>query len=135
MIQRIQSIFLLLAGLAYGGVGALQNVFVQDIQPWLPTAVLVISGLVALFALVTIFMYNDRKKQLQFASILQYLSLIALVAVFGGLYFAGAFNAMGENVMAIVVAVLPIIGYLFVRLATTRIKKDIELVRSMDRLR
>ena len=135
MIQRIQSVFLLLAGLAYGGVGALQGVLAQDIYTWMPPTILVISGLVALGALVTIFLYNDRKKQLQLASILQYLGLLALVAVFGGLYFAGAFDALGENIMAILAAVLPILGYIFVRLATARIKKDIELVRSMDRLR
>ncbi len=135
MIQRIQSVFLLLAGLAFLGSGFFKDVLTEETMAWLMPTVVGLNALVAIGALVNVFLYNDRKKQLQIASMLQYLAIVAILAAFGGLYLTGRLAEASSNPAAMALVGLPVLGYVFIRLATMRIKKDIELVRSMDRLR
>lgn len=135
MIQRIQSVFLLLAALASLGTAAFRMELIQDTYAWLMPAVLGIHGLVALVALVAIFLYKDRQKQLKTTTMLQYVAIVALLAAFGGLYLADGLMEVPVNLQATGLLVLPVLAYVFVRIARGYVKKDIELVRSMDRLR
>ena len=135
MIQRIQSILLLLGGLCFVDIFFFQSALAQDGMPWLPWVAMVLHGLTALGAIATIFLYSDRKKQLQFATIVQYLAILAIAASLASIYFSGSINEVPANTGATAVLVLPILGYILIRIAGSRIRKDIELVRSMDRLR
>ena len=135
MIQRIQSVFLLLAGLLFLATGLFREVLTAESQAWILPAVLGLNGLVALGALVGIFLYKDRNKQLQITTGLQYLAIVVLLVAFGGLYLTGQLTQITSEPAAMAMVGLPILGYVFIRLAATRIKKDIALVRSMDRLR
>ncbi len=135
MIQRIQSIFLLLAALASLGTAVFRTELAAETHTWLLPAVLGIQGLVALGALIAIFLYKDRKQQLKTTTLLQYLAIVGLLAAFGGLYLAGGLMEVPANLQATGLLLLPVVGYVFIRLAHGRVKKDIELVRSMDRLR
>ncbi|MFK7845866.1 MAG: DUF4293 family protein [Rhodothermales bacterium] len=135
MIQRIQSIYLLLAGLLFGATVLFRNVLAQDTNTWILPAVIGLNIAVGLGALVSIGFYGDRKKQFKFASLLQYMAIVALLAVFGALYFTGALQEIMGNIEVMAMLGMPVVGYVMIRLASMRVKKDIELVRSMDRLR
>ncbi len=135
MIQRIQSVFLLVAALAFIGTGQFRHVLAMETETWILPAVIGLNVLVGLGALVSIFLYGDRKKQLGFISLIQYAALIALVAAFGALYLSGGLVEIPNNLEALALLILPVAGYILIRLAGARIKKDIALVRSMDRLR
>ena len=135
MIQRIQSVFLLVAALAFIGTGLFRHVLAMETETWILPAVIGLNGLVGIGALVSIFMYGDRKKQLGLIFLMQYSALFALVAAFGALYLSGGLAEIPGNLEALALLILPILGYILIRLAGARIKKDIELVRSMDRLR
>ena len=136
MIQRIQSVFLLLSSLSFLGTGFFRTAVVGvESFEWLPMALLGLNGLVGVGALAAIFFFKDRKQQLKTTNFLQYGAIVALLAAFGASYLSGALNEITTNVGAMALLILPILGYLFIRLASARIKKDIELVRSMDRLR
>lgn len=135
MIQRIQSIFLLLAALASMGTAAFRVELMQATYSWLMPAVLGILGAVALGSLVAIFLYKNRKQQLKITTSLQYIAILGILAAFGGLYLAGGLMEVPANLQATGVLLLPVLAYIFIRIARGYVKKDIELVRSMDRLR
>ena len=135
MIQRIQSVYLLLAGLAFIGTSLFRHVLAMDTQTWILPTVTGLNVLVGIGALVSIFMYSDRKKQLGIISLLQYVALFVLLAAFGALYLSGGLAEITANLEVMALLVLPVLGYVLIRLAGTKIKKDIALVRSMDRLR
>ena len=155
MIQRIQSLYLLLTSIAsvlflsgnflsffndsesgifmnYRGIwmegtgGALQ---MQESQIIIPIVVL----LLIILSVVAIFLYKNRKIQIKFALATVFLSaaLTALTAWF-------AYSA-GEKYQAVlspgIRTFLPMIILLFSILAYLGIRKDENLVRSYDRLR
>ena len=135
MIQRVQSILLLLAALVFVATVFFQSVIATASMVWVVPTVLGVNIVVAVVAILAIFMFSDRKQQLKIVTILQFLALFAIVAVLAGIYLSGAINQLSGNVMAIILLVLPLVGYVLIRLAGSRIKKDIELIRSVDRLR
>jgi hypothetical protein len=142
MIQRIQSIYLLLGALAMGGMLFLRPVWsgaaAQQFGWFTPTAV-GLAGLTAAGALGTIFLYRNRKRQRTVAAGMQVLAALTTVVVFVAHYAAGALNlraggggfALGKAALL----ALPVGTYVLLLLARRAIQSDIELVRSMDRLR
>ena len=135
MVQRIQSVYLLLAGLAFLGTDLFMDVLAEAAQAWLLPAVLGLNALTAIGAFGAIFLYSDRKKQLRMSTWLQYLAIIVLLVVFGALYITDRLAEVSSNAGAMALVGLPVLGYILIRLASRKIKKDIELVRSIDRLR
>ena len=145
MIQRIQSIFLLLSGACLGGTFALP--FADSAQPVPGTlfadsyfsnsdhiGLMVLFGLAALASIAAIFLYNNRplQKNISWASILLALGAIA----FGVFFFMQQADAMGSvAVDEEPGALLPIAALVFDFLAIRSINKDERLVRSADRLR
>lgn len=145
MIQRIQSLFLLLAA---GGLGSLfavpfarskkaieESAFLQDGLYNLSDhiALMVVFGLTALLALISIFLYRNRKLQLR-------LIALTLIGVLAGIALAVVlFMRQGitldSNIQDGIGAYLPLAAILFLALAYRFIQKDEKLVRSMDRLR
>ena len=141
MIQRIQSIWLLLAAVAafltlklsfYSG-----NIMKEG-QPQTFEAltgqsnllILILTVVVGLIALITIFLYKDRKMQLK----LIFLGLaVSLLNLF--LYYNQTTKFVpGQGKFAITAAVALIIPILFI-LAIRGIYRDQKLVKSLDRLR
>ena len=135
MIQRIQSILLFIAALAFLATFFLRSQISSEAMAWVVPTVIGLQVLAAVVSIFTIFLYNDRKRQLKVVSILQFLALMAILSMFGGAYMAGMVEELPENTTGLVLLVLPMVGYVLIRLSGQRIKKDIELVRSMDRLR
>ena len=133
MIQRIQTVYLLL-------------VFcLMLLIPFLPVASSVpstwnwglsgISGLTAVLSLFTVFFYKNRKKQIKFCCLINFLILLFYLTLFlSNLSFSPNFSFIKDYGFSYTVA-FPLIALLFNLLAIKGVKKDEKLVRSADRLR
>lgn len=157
MIQRIQSVYLLLAAIAMGltayfpladAIGSNDSLvlytykivsLVPDSSPDLPVYFMwpmeVISVLVLIISLVTIFFYKNRMRQLGIIRIAIIL-LIIMIALFF-FYYSPELEHISEGILGYKVpgAYLPIASFLFFILAYRGIIADEKLIRSADRLR
>ena len=145
MIQRIQSIFLLLAaaaffslfGLDFASSNAEVSGFLSDkafdIQDHI--ALTILAALGGALALLTIFLFNNRQLQIKLGYGVILLA-IALPIVAVALFY-GQFNALPTNIKLTygIGLAAPILALIFTGLANRFINKDEKLVRSMDRLR
>ncbi len=144
MIQRIQSVYLLLATLITG-IGMLvfslwtngDNVeyFAMDAFSSESTLLMVIAILFFVSALLTlfaIFQFKDRKKQF----VIGRLTILDNLILLGFLIYVTQ-NLSGEISVSEkgIGLLIPIINVVLVTLANKAIKKDEELVKSVDRLR
>jgi hypothetical protein len=147
MIQRIQTVFLLLAALIAVAL------FIVPIEVYssatesfsytlLPFGVKegtspIIYGLFAansgvlIFALAAIFQYKNRKRQLKTSRMLLLLSAMQM----GLMFVFSLYNAEGFTKSYTWAAYLPVGTIIFALLAGVFIKKDEALVRSADRIR
>ncbi|WP_438962977.1 DUF4293 domain-containing protein [Nonlabens sp.] len=136
MIQRIQTIYLLIAAAVSGGlifvvslwVDGKGNEFVaMDVMSYF--AAFVVS---ALLSLVAIFIYNNRKLQTVINRLNILLNLILLgVFVYRLLTMSGE-TAVSEKGIGMLI---PIISIVFLVLANRAIRRDEQLVKSADRFR
>jgi len=135
MIQRIQTIYLLIVAIL-AGLGIY-------LPLWINNKLIVVKGfdniyILSLFvteiviAILTIFSFKNRKLQFVLGR-LNILINIILLGVFG--YYSQSFS--GETLVSEkgIGLVIPFVSIVFLYLANKAIKKDDELVKSMDRLR
>jgi hypothetical protein len=151
MLQRIQSLFLLLVfvaalllyvvpvyhsstanlSLTSDGVPRSDGNKVEDYTVSQKSLLSLIDGSVALLSLVCIFLYRNRNLQLRIANV-----LLLILCIFTGLmYFWYDVLSDASKVTFGYGAYLPLIQLFMVFLASHYIRKDEELVRSADRLR
>lgn len=144
MIQRIQTIFLLLASAATFSLYKLPfaSAGKSDITPFLSDGIfnvmdhpgfLGLFGLGGLLLLLAIFMFKNRILQMRvtlFASVLVLLGLILIPVL---LFQAG--NVVIQMLQVKVGMFIPALAVIFGLLARRAIRKDEKLVKSMDRLR
>ena len=134
MIQRIQSIYLLLAGVSNGILIFLLPMFIIDGNPRMVledptfTIMTVLSTLVSLFS---IFRYRNRQQQVVSGRI----NIILNFVLFGLILFMFFTLRESNEVMFHAATFMPIISVVFISLANRAILKDEALVRSADRLR
>lgn len=146
MIQRIQSIFLFLTAVAGGLMFAVPIASIETNAPESALfkdrvyelqdnpILMVMFGLVGLLALVSIFQFKNRSRQLTLNRILIILNLLGVaLALF--LFMQDSPNIPTDNISEGFGIFLPVLGFIFVFLANRFIKKDDNLVKSMDRLR
>ncbi|HET8854514.1 MAG TPA: DUF4293 domain-containing protein [Salinimicrobium sp.] len=136
MLQRIQTVYLFLAALVSGGVIFLfelwlntegQPVMVED-----QTTVLLLFLASAVISLITIFLYRNRKLQFVLGRINIVLNFILLgLFVFWSLKISGEV-AISEKGIGMFI---PVVSIVLLVLANKAIKKDEDLVKSVDRLR
>lgn len=145
MIQRIQSIFLLLASAGLlslfllpfaksaeaSGAGTIYENMTLDLQDHVGLLGLAVAG--GLIALIAIFLFGNRSLQKTLAWLTVLLS-IGLVALAGWLYSAHNSSTAGMISLGMGFA-MPIISAILAILAGVYIGKDDNLVKSMDRLR
>lgn len=143
MIQRIQSIFLFLAGTAsFGQFGLPYGNGYSETVPALTDGRfnifdnigligLVVGG--GLISLIAIFLYKNRLLQTKVAQAGALVSLVLLG--FAAYLFKQNHEASAGVMQAGLGLGLPLISAIFQWLAARSIKKDENLVRSMDRLR
>ena len=134
MIQRIQSILLFLSAITTACFLFVFPYYVTlDQTPHLAmdNIILMILGLVSMaLSLVTIFMFKDRKKQMLLSTVNKGVILVTCSWVIYSMYqIQDTIADNGIGVFAIA------ISYVLVSFARKYIKKDQDLVDSVDRIR
>ncbi len=160
MIQRIQSVYLLLVAIAgifmfiYPFVSLVPNAPSADPSIYYMSSLkievllngtssvfmrlwpmVILNTVIVAFAFFTMIQFKNRKVQISYTYFLLFLLVgeIALIA-----YDVNSLNnavGAGHSISFTVFTLLPILQIVFTRLATSSIKKDEALVRSADRLR
>ena len=122
MIQRIQTVYMLIAGV----VAAMPILFGLD---WLRTLLFAISAVVALY---TIFKYKKRNLQ----QLLNWLNIVINFTLLG-IFVYRMLNSSGEGFISEkgVGVFVPVLSIVFLFLANKAIRRDEKLVKSADRLR
>jgi hypothetical protein len=144
MIQRIQTIWLFLAAVCFlsewipsiimvktltpdEGVFADNALYVAESFP-----LMIGSGVSGILALISVFLYKERTSQILISALS---SLIQLLLTVGGcfiiLYRTQKMNDFSPNTGFF----LSMAGIVFIWLASRAIRRDQELIKSMDRLR
>jgi hypothetical protein len=154
MLQRIQSIFLLLSSLSIGS-SFLKPMHFGSFQNAAPTVEVAKDGLLNLFdnpillgvavgmgiiTLITIFLYKNRPLQMNIIKGFLFIGIGGLGLI--GYVIKNVVDIFGNNdtakgifTMNIVGFIPPFLSLIFSVLAYRAIKKDEDLVRSSDRLR
>ena len=99
-----------------------------------PVGVLILTSISGIAALLAILKFKNRKQQMLFCKLLMMLQGLILVAIF--FYFDSALEKVDlEEGNYGIPIVFPIVSLILVYLADRAIKKDDDLVRSVDRIR
>lgn len=156
MIQRIQSVFLLLAAVSavllfffplasYFGDFHSVEVFVYYVKDFVPSGeplfgpyfllpLTIIAALLVIMPFSTIFLYKKMRQQIKVIQFTVILDLLFVGLVF--LFFTDAFAKATQSSAEYQIGVfLPLIHIVLTLLALRAINKDIKLIRSADRLR
>jgi nitrate reductase gamma subunit len=141
MIQRVQTVYLLVAALLLGfflGFVDLWLVVAGEAFGWLGAVLYGLGGLTAVVALVAVFLYKRRATQAKVVLAAQWFDLLlvlVLAVVLGALSFRTDADLTAAGAVGFAVLLMPVFAYVALRLARMGVRKDIDLVRSMDRLR
>lgn len=135
MIQRIQSVLLFLSFLLNGAVffTALYRQAVADPSGWIGLSFAILLSLTALLPLISIFLYSNRQRQLRWVTAGLWVQVLTLG--FGtGIYISlGGFGPfLWDESIGLGLLVVALLTSLFAR---KKIIDDINLVKSMDRIR
>jgi hypothetical protein len=149
MIQRIQSLWLLLSTvllvvllflplstvvLADGtySVWAFSKSFFGELGIFNPSSLVgVFCILSAVVSLIALFVYMNRKKQMRLVRLSMLFKALTLISLGSLYYFLSRHQSFQINVWASI----PLIGLILDFMALHGIRKDEELVRSLDRIR
>ena len=143
MIQRIQTIYLLLASIVSGAMifvfnlwNTLKNkIFAFDLfskESALLKMIPILFLLSAIISFATIFLFNNRKLQFVVGRIVILINLFLLgLLIFVSLNLPGEASVSEKGIGMF----LPILAVVLIVLANKAIKKDEDLVKSADRLR
>jgi hypothetical protein len=139
MIQRIQTIYLLLGALALGALGLFDapwsGVAASRFSWFVPTLIALLIA-TAGAAIGAIFLHKDqeqRKAQRKIVIGVQILTLLLAGTLYGGSYWVGTLTFMSpDGIGRSVVLSLPIIAYGLFFLARRAIESDIERVERMN---
>ena len=137
MLQRIQTIYLLISAGISSGLIFLFYLWTTkaDVPFYAKEDMLYLSLFLgsAVLSLITIFKYNNRQTQFVLGRLNIILNFILLgLFVYRSLNLSGETSDVSEKGIGML---LPIFSIVFLVLANKAIKKDEELVKSVDRLR
>lgn len=136
MLQRIQSIYLVFAAIVSAGLPFVFHLWTTEANtPYFAKDNMMYLGVFvasAVLSLVAIFSYKNRKFQFVLGRLNIILNFILL-----GLFVYQSLNVSGEADVSEkgIGILLPILSIVFLVLANKAIKKDEDLVKSVDRLR
>ena len=140
MIQRIQTIYLILALVTTGILpfvfpiwNVSNNGTLSEVYFFENTVYTALFGLSTSLSLLSILFYKKRQHQFVIGRLNIILNLILLA-----LFLYRSLNLSGETIMVSEKGIgmfLPIVAIVFLVLANKAIKKDEDLVKSVDRLR
>lgn len=145
MIQRIQSIFLLLVALAFialfqfpfavsdiANAGFLMD---KDFDVYDNPVLMILAGLGAVVAIIAIFLFKNRPLQIRLTYITIIVGILLLVVAVVLFYNQTAEIFQTAQINDSVGLYMPFLGLVFGFLAARFIRKDDKLIKSMDRLR
>lgn len=141
MIQRKQSVYLLLGAVSLSVIFFLDGVLDSQaaaLLAWYTPSLIATGALTVVLAIAAIFLYDNRELQKRLVVGIQVLDLAFIALLVGGMFLTGTLRVPAggpEAVERILVLLLPVLAYVFFYLARRGIQSDIDLVRSMDRLR
>ncbi|MGK0252868.1 MAG: hypothetical protein ACI9OE_000321 [Mariniflexile sp.] len=136
MLQRIQTVYLLIAAIISSGLIFVLHLWVtnDDVVVYAKDNLLYVGLFLgsALLSIITIFKYKNRKSQFMLGRLNIILNFFLL-----GFFVYQSLNVSGETAVSEkgIGMLLPIVSIVFLALANKAIKKDEELVKSVDRLR
>lgn len=143
MIQRIQSVYLLISSILSGGLIFVFNLWDNNEEKVFTIDLLesdlfnlkiipILFFLSSIMAFINIFLFKNRKLQFVFGRLIILSNLFLL-----GLLIYLSLNLSGETFVSEkgIGMFLPILVILFTVLANKAIRKDEDLVKSVDRLR
>ncbi|APD08103.1 hypothetical protein UJ101_02605 [Flavobacteriaceae bacterium UJ101] len=133
MIQRIQSIYLFIVSLLTGTTFGFFN------DEWINEEYFGILGMIigsCILAIIVIFLFRKRGFQIKLnrLNVLLNLSIIGLLT-YRLLNIPGGINFPEKGIELIIPIVIAVLAIVFLFLANKAIKKDDELVKSVDRIR
>lgn len=135
MIQRIQTLYLLVAVLITGGAffTPLFDRFLADPSAWVVSAFVTASVFSAGISIWSILLFKDRPNQTKKISRAMIFQIIAIGSAVGVFFTSGNLgsNLMGEAIGVALISLALILQYL----ARAAVLKDEELVKSIDRIR
>lgn len=134
MIQRIQSLYLLVAGALLVTFGMIPDAWalgMSDSVAWLVPTARLLAALAAIVTFVAVALFKDRQRQRRIIVGAQVVTLLTVAAAVAGLFLREAGTGSGAYLLALA----PVVSYVLLRLAQRGVDKDIALVKSMDRLR
>lgn len=144
MIQRIQSIYLLIATLLSGGLIFILNLWVNEqgieffVMDSFNSGITLLKVMAVLFfasaglTFIAIFQFKNRKLQFVLGRLAILTNLILLgILVYFSQNLSGEISISEKGIGLLI----PILAIVFVVIANKAIKKDEELVKSVDRLR
>ena len=136
MLQRIQTIYLLLAAGVSAGLIYVFELYItsEEIKIFADNNIYVFATFLAsaLLSIISIFKYKNRKSQFMLGRLNIILNFFLL-----GFFVYQSLNISGETAVSEkgIGMLLPIVSIVFLALANKAIKKDEDLVKSVDRLR
>jgi hypothetical protein len=137
MIQRIQTIYLLLAFVATGILPFIFPLWIINHKEYFfmqDQIYVIVFGLSTTLTLLSIVSYRKRQNQFVIGRLNMILNLILL-----GLFVYRSLNLSGETTAVVsekgIGMFLPVLAIVLLVLANKAIKKDEDLVKSVDRLR
>jgi hypothetical protein len=139
MIQRIQTLYMTLSAIATGALPFVFELWTlktdnQATAVFLTSSAIYLSlfGLVTLLAIISIFSFKKRQNQFVLNRLTMIFNFILL-----GFFVYRSLNLSGETMVSVkgIGMFLPAISIVLLVLANKAIKKDEDLVKSVDRLR
>ncbi|MBO0343556.1 MAG: DUF4293 domain-containing protein [Bacteroidota bacterium] len=136
MIQRIQTLYLLIVGLISGILPFFMNLWVEvggkEVFAQDEVMLSLVFYVITVLAVVSIVMYKKRQNQFVVNRLNMILNLFLL-----GFFVYRSLSLSGETVVSEkgIGMLIPVFSIVFLVLANRAIKKDEDLVKSVDRLR
>ncbi|MFN3596701.1 MAG: DUF4293 family protein [Rubricoccaceae bacterium] len=137
MIQRPQTLYLLIGAFLLVLFFALSGAWADAASaaaPALGVLAYVLATASAVVSLGAVFLYKTRERQRTVIGVAMWMVLALVLVVAVGLFLAQRAPTPGAEARYLV-SLLPLGAYLSLRMARRGVQKDVDLVRSMDRLR
>lgn len=145
MIQRIQSLFLLFAGIAFFSLFGLPfatstvsipHIFDDKMYDIMDNPLLLVMTILGgTISLVAIFLYNNRTVQVKLSNVVTVLSILLVLLAVLLVFNEGTTDKGADTITESAGIGMPFLSMIFSILASRFIRKDDHTVKSMDRLR
>jgi hypothetical protein len=142
MIQRIQSVYLLLGAIVLGSSYLLDSIWTGPAavaSAWFTPLTLGLYSLSVAVSIASILLYANRERQQVAILVVMIAAVAGLIALGAGMYIGGILPGMEttetESIQPGLAILTPLVSIAFFGLARRGVKKDIQLLKSVDRLR